>query len=108
MESEQKTDRKAFLGTFIKAEKYSEDRQESPILIVVMQCFDNTTEQQIANHISPYACWLGKLKNKGLNLKEIFVISDEKYKCSVDADELLDSQAFRERVVRVQTAATDL
>ena len=37
VECEQKTDRKAFLGAVVKAEKYAEDSHCSPTLIIVMK-----------------------------------------------------------------------
>ncbi len=100
-ECEQKTDRKAFLGTLVKAEKYAEDCAAHPILIIVMQEFSNTTLRQIAGNLKPYASWLARLKGGNLNLADILLISDQEYLRSIQADELIASPAFRLRSVSV-------
>lgn len=104
VECEQKTDRKAFLGDLIKAEKYAEDCKASPSLIIVMQPAYNTTVNQIAKHLKPYATWLDRLKPQGLNLAEVLVISDDQYLSSMQGNEILGSTAFRarSRVVKSQ------
>jgi hypothetical protein len=104
VESEQKTDRKAFLGDLVKAEKYAEDCCAHPVLVIVMQPFDNTTVQQIADHLAPYAAWLAQLKGGTLQLSEILVISDAEYQRSVQANEGLGSEQFRARATRVSFA----
>ncbi len=98
-ECEQKTDRKAFLGSLVKAEKYAEDCAAHPILIIVMQEFDNTTVQQIAGNLRPYASWLARLKGGKLNLADILLISDREYLCSLKASELPASPNFLLRTV---------
>lgn len=100
-ECEQKTDRKSFLGDLIKAEKHAEDVREHPVLVIVMQLYKNTTAQQIADHLRPYAKWIARLKGRSLNLTDILVVSDEEYKHSVEATELLGSQEFRARTIPV-------
>ena len=104
VECENKTDRKAFLGDLIKAEKYAEDRKASPTLVIVMEAAPNTTVDQIAKHLKPYAAWLDGLKPQGLNLAEVLVISDDQYLSSVRSNEILGSAAFcaRSRVVKSQ------
>ena len=103
LESEQKTDRKAFLGNVIKAEKYAEECNASPMLIIVMQPQQNTTVEQIAEHLQPYAVWLRQRLNEEVRLSGIFVISDSEYLSSAQAQELLGSNAFvrRGRLVAV-------
>jgi hypothetical protein len=98
-ECEQKTDRKAFLGSLVKAEKYAEDCGAHPILIIVMQEFINATVQQIANNLTPYAVWLARLKGGKLNLADIRLISDQEYLHSVEANELVGSQGFLLRTI---------
>ncbi len=99
IECEQKTDRKAFLGNLVKAEKHAEDCGAHPVLIIVMQEFYNTTVQQIAGNLTPYAVWLARLKGGKLNLADILLISDQEYQRSVEANELLGSQSFLLRTI---------
>jgi hypothetical protein len=103
LECEQKTDRKAFLGDLVKAEKYAEDCKARPVLIIVMQTCANTTTSQIARHLNTYFDWLHKAKGAmgGLCLKEVLVMSDSEYQQSVGAKELLASPAFRKRAIAV-------
>lgn len=98
LESEQKTDRKAFLGAFVKAEKYAEDCNARPVLVIVMKISRNTTVRQIADHLSPYAHWLACRKGGILSLSGVFIISDDDYRRSIQANELLTSELFRDRV----------
>src|SRR5262245_31752813 len=58
LECEQKTDRKAFIGDVVKAEKYAEERGAHPVLVIVMKLEKNTTLDQIANHLKLYVTWL--------------------------------------------------
>jgi hypothetical protein len=97
LESEQKTDRKAFLGDLLKAEMYAESQEAHPELIIVIQSFNNTTTKQIADHIRPYLHWL-RLKNGGaLSLSAVQVLSDVEYLAAIAAGELLGSSAFKNR-----------
>ncbi|MBI4023624.1 MAG: hypothetical protein HY360_01500 [Verrucomicrobia bacterium] len=104
VESEQKTDRKAFLGDLVKAEKFAEGKRWHPVLIIVMQPLPNTTVPQIARHLAPYAAWLRRLKGGSLHLSEILVISDDNYQHSVQANEELGSPQFRARAIRISDA----
>lgn len=97
LESEQKTDRKAFLGSLMKAEMFAEVEDASPELIIVMQIMSNTTVQHIANHIEPYVQWLSKIKGGNLNLSAIHVMSDIDYLESIVSAEELGSAAFKLR-----------
>ncbi len=96
VECEQKTDRKAFLGGLVKAEKYAEDTGEIPSLVFVMQPFDNTTVKQIGSHLKPYLSWLSK-RPGGLRLSRVVVISDAEYENSVKNCEVICSQGFMKR-----------
>lgn len=78
-ESEQKTDRKAFLGSFMKAEIYAEKNQINHHLIIVMREYKNTTVSQVARHLTPYVEWLSNLKSGTLSLKTIQIISDSDF-----------------------------
>ena len=95
IESENKTDRKAFLGDLIKAEMHSEQKKARPELIIVMHCYGNTTTQQIADHLQAYKQWLA-LKNGGeLNLSAVHVLSDVEYQAAIADSKPLGSPAFK-------------
>jgi hypothetical protein len=96
LECEQKPDRKAFLGDFLKAELFASECQTRPTLIIVMHPYPNTTVAQIANQIRRYARWLAKAKN-GLHLKNILVLSDQEYLESHKAGEAIGSEQFLAR-----------
>ena len=96
LESEQKPDRKAFLGDILKAAVYAKEKQSSPELIIVMTSLSNTTVQQIFNHLVPYvACLSNNLG--GLHMSRIQILSDVDYLASLNAREELGSPCFRER-----------
>jgi hypothetical protein len=97
LESEQKTDRKAFLGDLMKAEMYAESERCAPELIIVMQVFNNTTTKQISEHIRPYRDWLAGKNGGTLNLSEIHVLSDTEYLAAISAGEVLGSSEFKNR-----------
>lgn len=99
LESEQKTDRKAFLGDVIKALKYAEECGASPALVIVMQPQSNTTVEQIAHHLQPYVTWLKQKVGSDWRLSGVTVISDSAYQDSVSAQEQLGSADFLRRGV---------
>ena len=95
LECEQKTDRKAFLGDFIKAEHHAEHNKQNPELIIVMREEGNTTTKQIFEHLRPYIKWL-KSKGDGQHgLSAVQVLSDKDYKQSILDEETLGSEAFK-------------
>lgn len=97
LESEQKTDRKAFLGGFLKAEVYAEETNSTPELIIVMQVFPNTTTNQIADHLRPYKEWLSGKQGGNLNISAIHVLSDSEYVDAIQSGDLLGTVKFRSR-----------
>ena len=97
LESEQKTDRKAFLGDLLKAEMYAEERQATPELIIVMQIYGNTTTKQIADHLRPYKQWLALKKGGKLSLSAVHVVSDVEYLAAIAAGDQLGTPAFKTR-----------
>ena len=97
LECEQKTDRKAFLGDFIKAEFHAGHKKQNPELIIVMKVFNNTTTQQIAAHLRPYIKWLKSKGGGQLSLSAVQVLSDKEYQKSISAGEPLGSKAFKKR-----------
>ena len=100
LESESTTNRKAFLGDLVKAEKYAEECEAHPSLVIVMQVYSNTTVKQIAEHLTPYVDWLARLKNGRLQLSDVLVISDEEYQQSIEANEVIGSDQFSVRGTR--------
>lgn len=101
LECEQKTDRKAFLGDLVKAEKHAEERRACPVLVIVMEPLPNSTVQQIADHLAPYAKWLAHRNGGTLCLSGVLIMSDDEYERSFQANELLTSQEFRARATVV-------
>lgn len=97
LECEQKTDRKAFLGDFIKAEFHAEHKKQHPRLIIVMREEGNTTTKQIFNHLRPYIEWLKLKKGGQLSLSAVQVLSDKEYEESISAGKTLGSAAFKKR-----------
>lgn len=106
IESEQKTDRKAFLGDVLKAEMYAEQIGARPSLLIVMQVFANTTTKQIAEHLVPYVNWLSHLKGGALNLSSIQVLSDGEYVEAIAANEVIGSIKFMQRGHMLSTSKT--
>jgi hypothetical protein len=98
LESETKTDRKAFLGDIVKASVYAKEAKCMPELIIVMHVFSNTTVKQISEHLAPYVAWLSDNLD-GLCLSCIRIIPDDEYLASIEAGEKLDSPGFRARTV---------
>ena len=99
LESEQKTDRKAFLGDYIKAEKFSQEEDCNPMLIIVMRVFSNTTVQQIANHLEPYLLWFRNGFGNTAKINNILIMSYTEYESSAVANEVNGSQQFNSRGV---------
>jgi hypothetical protein len=104
LESEQKTDRKAFLGDLLKAEFCAEREGSNPALIIVMKRESNTTPEQIANHLRQYAQWLAAKQGGSLYLSRIQVVSDEDYAASISVGECISSPEFMKRGVAVAVA----
>jgi hypothetical protein len=97
LESECKTDRKAFLGALIKAEVLAEEEGAHPSLVIVMKEFKNTTTKQIAEHLKPYFSWLSAKPRRTRYLSRVHVISDSDYRASIAHSEQLGSTAFGRR-----------
>ena len=97
LESENKTDRKAFLGDLLKAEMYAEQSVCTPELIIVMTPSSNTTVRHIAKQLHVYAAWLAEKKNGSLSLSAVQVISDTDYEDAIAKNELISSSSFRKR-----------
>jgi hypothetical protein len=96
LESERKTERKAFIGALVHASKYAEDTNTPITLVFVMKETGNqTTVAQVSANIRPYFQWLQTLG--ATQLKSVALISDTEYGISANANEVLLSPRFMSR-----------
>lgn len=79
IECEQKTDRKAILGSLIKALKYSHETGARIVFVTVIKEMKNTTVEQIYNHINQYVVWLKNIMGNHFMISKIIIISDLEY-----------------------------
>lgn len=101
LESERKSERKAFIGALVHAAKYAEDSSAQITLVFVMKETGNqTTVAQISANIRPYYQWLHSLG--ATNLNHVFLISDTEYDNSAKANEVLLSAEFVARCTELQ------
>lgn len=96
IENERKSERKAFIGAFIKACKYAEDEQsELKLLFVMKETGNQVTVEQISNNIRPYVNWLNSLG--ATYLTQVIFISDTEYDKSISNNEKILSNNFMSR-----------
>ncbi len=96
LESERKSERKAFIGAMVHAAKYASTSQQLITLVFVMKETGNqTTVAQVSSNIRPYFQWLNSLGATQLN--RVLFISDIDYNRSSAANELLLSPQFIDR-----------
>jgi hypothetical protein len=96
LESERKSERKAFIGAMIHAAKYAETLKTPITLVFIMKETGNqTTVKQIADNIRPYFQWVTSLG--AICLNKVFLLSDVAYDNSASAGEMLLSQPFLSR-----------
>lgn len=96
LESERKSERKAFIGALVHAAKYAEDSNAPITLVFVMKETGNqTTVAQVSANIRPYFQWLHALGATQLN--RVLFISDTEYDHSTNANEVLLSTQFTAR-----------
>ncbi|CAH7453481.1 conserved hypothetical protein [Vibrio chagasii] len=100
LESETKSDRKAFIGALTHAFKYADESSVSFTLVFVMKETGNqTTVEQVANNLRPYYVWLqGMVTTK---LKDTFLVSDDAYVKSNECGERILSTEFQARCHRL-------
>lgn len=89
LESESKTDRKAYLGALIKAAHFLQGENTGMLVFVILER-GNTNLPQIVNHLKPYYEWI----QDKTNLREIFLIESGTYfssgqVMSLDCEEFL-------------------
>lgn len=93
LESERKSERKAFLGALVHASKFAEDSEMPITLVFVMKETGNqTTVKQVSDNIRPYYEWLHNLG--AIQLNRVLFISDTEYDESTNAQEELLSSEF--------------
>ncbi len=98
LESESKSDRKAFIGALVKASHFAYHNEKSVTLIFVMKEVKNqTTVAQVSSNIEPYFQWLCGLGSTQLN--RVCFISDIAYLKSVNNNETLLSDKFLENCI---------
>lgn len=96
LESERKSERKAFIGALVHAAKYAEDSNTPITLVFVMKETGNqTTVAQVSANIRPYYQWLHTLG--ATQLKRVLLISDNEYDESTNVNEVLLSTQFTAR-----------
>jgi hypothetical protein len=96
LESERKSERKAFIGALVHAAKYASDSNAPITLVFVMKETGNqTTVAQVSANVRPYYQWLRALGATQLN--RVLFISDAEYDNSANANEVLLSSQFTAR-----------
>jgi hypothetical protein len=96
LESERKSERKAFIGALVHATKYASDSNKPITLVFIMKETGNqTTVAQVSANIRPYYQWLHTLGATHLN--RVLFISDVEYDNSANANEVLLSPQFMAR-----------
>ncbi|NVN18241.1 hypothetical protein GUA46_07800 [Muricauda sp. HICW] len=95
LESEHGTSRKHFIGGMIKAAHFL--TKNNGVLIFVILVKKNTTEEQIANHLSSYLKWIKSLTK----LRDVYVLSDLNY-CSENEPIELLGKRFKEIALKVE------
>lgn len=96
LESERKTERKAFIGDLVKASHFAHKHEKEVTLVIVMkEVRSQTTVDQVARNIEPYFEWLFSLG--ATQLGRVCLLSDESYRESAEAREVLLSDEFLKR-----------
>ena len=96
LESERKSERKAFIGAMVHAAKYAADANSKITLVFVMKETGNqTTVAQVSANIRPYFRWLLTLGAKQLH--RVLLISDVGYDASANEGEEILSAQFSAR-----------
>jgi hypothetical protein len=94
MESEPRCDRKAVVGSYLKAEKYSQDARVSPTLVFVMREQNRTSVRQMADHLREFVgFWKGVNPQGGV--KEVLILSDIAYLKTLQRRITVPSPEFR-------------
>lgn len=100
LESERKSERKAFIGAMVHASKFAYETKQIITLVFVMKETGNqTTVAQVSRNIRPYFEWLCSLGSTYLN--RVLMISDIEYENSARAGETLLSDIFLQRCTQL-------
>jgi len=78
VESEPRCDRKALVGGYLKAEKYSQDARVTPSLVFVMREQNRTSVRQMADHLREFVGFWKSVHPQG-GVKEVLILSDVAY-----------------------------
>jgi hypothetical protein len=78
VESEPRCDRKAVVGGYLKAEKYSQDARVAPSLVFVMREQNRTSVRQMADHLRDFVGFWKSVHPSG-GVKEVLILSDIAY-----------------------------
>ena len=93
LESERKSERKAFIGAMVHAAKYAQESDTPITLVFVMKETGNqTTVAQVSANIRPYFQWLHSLG--ATQLDRVLFISDINYEVSANSGEEILSHQF--------------
>jgi hypothetical protein len=94
VESEPRCDRKAVVGGYLKAEKYSQDARVTPTLIFVMREQSRTSVRQMADHLREFIGFWKSVHPDG-GVKEVLILSDLAYLKSLQRRICVVSTEFR-------------
>ena len=101
LESERKSERKAFIGALVKASRFAQENSCLVTLVFVMKETGNqTTVAQVSSNIEPYFRWLYNLG--AVKLNRVCFISHPAYIQSAENNETILSNEFMERCVVLQ------
>ncbi len=101
LESERKSDRKTFIGAYIKASHFSQTENIPVTLVFVMKETGNqTTTSQVSSNLEPYFFWLKELGATKLN--RICFITHENYLVSASCNEAILSDNFLKRCITLK------
>jgi hypothetical protein len=94
VESEPRCDRKALIGGYLKAEKFSQDARVAPTLVFVMREQNRVSVRHMADHLREFiGFWKGVHPRGGV--KEVLILSDVAYLKSLHRGIVLLSAEFR-------------
>jgi len=94
VESEPRCDRKAVVGGYLKAEKYSQDARVTPTLVFVMREQNRTSVRQMADHLREFIGFWKSVHPHG-GVKEVLILSDVTYLKSLQRRIALLTAEFR-------------
>src|SRR5262249_44336091 len=94
VESEPRCDRKAVVGGYLKAEKFSQDARVAPTLVFVMREQHRTSVRQMADHLRDFISFWKSVHPDG-GVREVLILSDVAYLKSLQRRISVLSAEFR-------------